>query len=215
MSGRAAALDRLKCCWIKLDITEGGQTIQGHYAADIAGLVLIDIRVAGKLVYREGVDNKGVWLWPSQDPAPRESAAQGAANAPLHGIEGNLVGLHRFAERGHKLKFLPPQKIDGRRNRVVEVVFKTGHTSYFYIDPSWLITRKRDERAYHPDVDQTKNRVESRYSDFKSVEGVTPSDRNEDYDLNAGTLLAVNQVTQRIWNPELAPQTFDRNFIPV
>lgn len=81
---------------------------------------------------------------------------------------------------------MPPAMIDGVRCQVVEVVFTTGHTSYFHIDPkSWMIARNRDERAYHPVVDQTKKRVESRYSDFKSVDGVTSSDRNEDYDLNA------------------------------
>lgn len=213
--GGAAALDRVTQCRIKLDITERGQTIQGNYAADIAGLVRIDIRVEGKLVYREGVDRKGVWLWPDGEAQPKDSTATGAANALLHGIEGNLVGLHRYASRGNRLSLMPEELIDGVRYQVVEVKYKTGHVSYLYIDPvTSMIARKRDERAYHPDVDQTKARVESRYLDFKTVDGIVSSDRNEDFDLRTGKLLSVNQVTAREWNPGIAAEVFERTYAP-
>jgi hypothetical protein len=211
--GGASALDRVKRGRIKLDITERGQTIQGVYLADIAGLVRIDIYVGGALVYREGVDNKGVWLWPAEEAAPKASVAEGAANALLHGIESNLVGMHRFAERGHKLRLMPRATLDGVTYHVIEVVFRTGHTSYFYIDPTtWLIMRRRDERAYHPDADPTHKRVETRYSDFRVVGGVKMTTRNEDYDLADGSLLSSQQVKEVVWNPEVAPGVFDRNF---
>lgn len=214
--GGAAALDRLKRCRIKLDIIEGGQTIQGVYSADIDGLVRIDIYAGGDLVYREGVDRAGVWLWPAGEAAPRASVAEGAGPALLHGIESNIVGLNRFAQRGHRLRLMPGALVDGVDYRVVEAVFATGHTSYFYLDPSnWLITRKRDERAYHPDVDTTKKRVESRHSDFRAVESVVSADRNEDFDLADGKLLSVNQVTERVWNPDFATGHFDRDAPPV
>jgi hypothetical protein len=155
-----------------------------------------------------------VWLWPSDEPAAKDSVAEGAANALLHGIEGNLVGMHRFAERGHTLRLMPPETLDGVTYQVVEVVFRTGHTSYFYIDPvSWQITRKRDERSYHPDADATQKHIESRYSDFKTLNGVVSSDRNEDYDLGTAALLSTNQVTARIWNPSITPGVFDRQYV--
>ena len=213
--GGAAALDRVRSCLIELDIIEGGSTIHGRYAADAAGLVRIDIYSENKLVYREGVDRQGVWLWPGGSDAPRASEATGAANALLHGAENHLFGLHRFAARGHKLRLMPAERIEGVEHPVVEVVYTTGHTSYFYLDPSsWMIVRRRDQRAYHPDVSTTQKRVETRFSDFRTVEGVVAAHHNVDIDLADGSLLSVNQVTSRKLNPVLPAGLFERSYTP-
>jgi hypothetical protein len=213
--GGAAALDRVRSCLVELDITERGQTISGRYAADAAGLVRIDIHAGGELVYREGVDSQGVWLWPQGDAAPRASEATGAANALLHGAENHLFGLHRFAERGHRLRLMPAERIDGVEYPVIEVVYRTGHTSYFYVDPeSWLLVRRRDRRAYHPDADATQQRIETLFSDFRSVDGVVASHHDVDREVGSGTVLASHQVTRRILNPRLPPGVFDRTYQP-
>ena len=213
--GGATALDRVRACLIELDITERGQTIQGRYAASVDRLVRIDIYAGGNLVYREGVDREGVWLWPGGETAPRPSVATGAANALLHGAENHLFGLHRFTERGHRLRLMPSERIDSRDHHVIEVVYETGHTSYFCIDrQSWQIVRRRDRRAYHPDADSTEQRVETLYSDFQTVAGVVAAHRNVDVDLGNGATLATNQVTRRLLNPELPAGLFDRAYIP-
>lgn len=212
--GGAAALDGVRSCLIELDITERGQTIQGRYAA-AAGLVRIDIYAGGNLVYREGVDRQGVWMWPGGSEAPRASEATGAANALLHGAENHLFGLHRFAERGHRLRLMSAERIEGVEYPVIEVVYTTGHTSYFYVDSaSWMIVRRRDQRAYHPDVDTTQQRVETLYSDFQTVDGVVAAHRNVDIDLANGSTLSTNQVTRRVLNPTLAENLFERTYTP-
>jgi len=212
--GGASALDRVRACQIELDIDERGQTIQGRYAASVDRLVRIDIYAGGNLVYREGVDREGVWLWPGGETAPRPSVATGAANALLHGAENHLFGLHRFVERGHRLQLMPSERIDGRDHHVIEVIYSTGHTSYFFIDPQgWQIVRRRDRRAYHPDADATEQRVETLYSDFQAISGVIAAHRNIDVDLANGAILATNQVTRRVLNPELPAGLFDRAYI--
>ncbi|MGZ8283651.1 MAG: hypothetical protein ACXWUN_11995, partial [Allosphingosinicella sp.] len=214
--GGAEALDRVHSCLIELDISEGGQTIQGRYAAHAAGLVRIDIYAGGNLVYREGVDRAGVWLWPGDAAAPRPSTADGAANALLHGAENHLFGLHRFRERSHALRLMPRERIDGVEHPVIEIAYRTGHRSYFYLDPStWQFARRRDERAYHPDVDTTRQRVETRFSDLQTVDGVVAAHRNVDIDLATGAVLATNQVNRRALNPPLPENVFDRNFGPI
>ena len=213
--GGAAALDRVRSCLIELDIEERGQTIQGRYAADTAGLVRIDIYASGNLVYREGVDRNGVWLWPASDPAPRASVATGAANALLHGAENHLVGLHRFAARGHRLRLMPSESIDGVAYPVIEIIYSTGHTSYFYLDPqTWLFARRRDERACHPDADTTRQRVETRFSDHQRIDDVIASHRQVDLDLATGGTLSTNQVTRRTLNPTLSAGLFERTYVP-
>jgi len=212
--GGAAALDRVHACLIELDINERGQTIRGRYAAHEDGLVRIDIFVGGNLVYREGVDRAGVWQWPGDAAAPSPSNADGAANALLHGAENHLFGLHRFRERGHQLRLMPSERIDSIEYPVIEIVYSTGHKSYFYVDPAtWLFARRRDERAYHPDVDTTRQRVETRYLDYQAVDGVVAAHRNLDIDLDTGAVLSTNQVTRRTLNPVLLPTNlFDRGY---
>ena len=208
--GGAAALDRVKALAIDVEIVEGGMTLNGHYAASTDGLVRIDVYAGGKLVGAEGVDSKGVWFLGKNGPEP--SVATGAANALTNGAENHFFGWHRFPERGHKLALMPAATIDGTSYQVVEVRYSTGHLSYFYVDPaSGLAVRRRDERAYHPDVSSTKQRVETRMSDFQPVEGVIAAHRNEDYDIDTGKLLSTNRVLARRINPSLAGDYFDRS----
>lgn len=208
--GGAAALDRMHSIGVDVEIVEGGQTLNGHYAASTAGLVRIDVYDAGTHVGSEGVDANGVWILGKDGPRP--SVATGAGNALTHGAENHLFGWHRFPARGHKLALMPSETIDGVTYPVVEIHYSTGHVSYFYIDPiSSQAVRRRDERAYHPDVDQAKQRVETRMSDFVAVDGIVAAHRNEDYDLGTGKLLSTNRVLARRVNPPLAANYFDRN----
>jgi hypothetical protein len=190
--GGAKALDRVRALRIDVEIVEGGQTLNGRYAANVAGMVRIDVYAGGKLVGAEGVDSKGVWNLGKNGPEP--SVATGAANALTNGAENHLFGWH------------------GVTYPVVEVRYSTGHISYFYVDPaSWQAVRRRDERAYHPDNDPTKQKVESRFYDFQSVDGVVASHRATDIDLVTGKILSTNRTLARNINPPLAADYFDRD----
>lgn len=214
--GGAAALDRVRTCAIDLEITERGSTIQGRYYASVERLARIDIVIGGQRAYSEGLDADGVWLWPGDEPVARASVAEGAANALLHGVEGNVIGLHRFRERGARLVLSPPETLDGVTYHVIECTYSTGHVTYFYIDPSsWLLVRKRDERAYHPDVDSTQQHVESRFSDWQSVDGVVAPHLNADYNIDTGALLSTARVLSRRLNPDLPEGLFSRSYQPV
>lgn len=210
--GGAAALDRVRALHIDVEIVEGGQTLTGRYAANVDGLVRIDIYADGKKVYAEGVDGKGVWRWTGGPDPAQPSTAAGAANALTNGAENHLFGWHRFAARGHKLALMPPAVIDGITHQVVEARFNTGQISYFYVDPvSWQAVRRRDERAYHPDVSTTKQQVETRFSEFVSIEGVATAHLNTDFDLATGKILSTNRVLARHPNPRLSSDYFERD----
>jgi hypothetical protein len=217
--GGVAALDRVRSCRIGVDILERGQALQGRYAADASDprrtVVRIDIYVGGNHVGSEGVDREGVWNRGPGDAAPTPSVATGAANALLHGAENHLFGLHRFAERGHRLRLMPAERIDGVEYPIVEVVYTTGHTSYFYVDPAtWMLARRRDERAYHPDVDQTRQRIETRYADFQTVDGIVAPHRQVDVNLANNAEMSTNHVRERLLNPSFPEGLFDRNWRP-
>ena len=211
--GGARALDRMRAVLFDVEINEGGQKLNGRYAASKNGLVKVDIYVDGKYVGGEGIDRAGVWTTGKNGPEP--SVATGAANALLHGAEDKLYGWHRFAARGHQLVLMPPQTIDGFTYQVVQIRYSTGHVSYYYVDPrTWQAVRRRDERAFHPDVDQTKQKVESIYSDFRAVGGVVAPHADTDIDLATGKVLATHPVLRRQVNPDLPADYFDRNRKP-
>jgi hypothetical protein len=110
---------------------------------------------------------------------------------------------------------MPSETIDGTNYPVIEVRYRTGHVSNFYLDPATgHFARRRDERAYHPDADTRRQRVETRYSDLQTVDGVIAAHRNVDVDLDSGAELSVNQVRRRQLNPALADGYFDRGFTP-
>jgi hypothetical protein len=210
--GGAAALDRMHSLLVDVEIVEGGHTLGGPYAANKAGLVRVDIYAAGKNVYSEGVDRAGVWRWTGGPGPAQPSVATGAANALTNGAENHLFGWNRFPARGHKLALMPPASIDGTLYQVVEVRYATGQVSYFYVNPAnWQAERRRDERAYHPDNDQTKQQIESRYSDFVAVDGVIASHRSVDVDLATGKTLSTGRTLARRINPVLKESYFDRN----
>jgi hypothetical protein len=207
--GGAAALDRVRTTALDVQIFDSGMTLTGRYAANVEGLVRMDVYSSGKLVGSEGIDADGVWILGPEGPRP--SVATGAANALKHGAEDRLFGWHRFEERGHKLRLMPPIILSGVPHEVVEIRYSTGHTSFFYVDTStWQATRRRDQRAYHPDVDSSSRRVETRMSDFEAVSHVMAAHRTEDFDLDSGSLLSINRVLSRRVNPRLPSDYFAR-----
>lgn len=208
--GGADRLDRVRSMAIGVEIREGKMALEGRYAATVDGQVRVDVFADGKRVFSEGIDDEGLWSR-SGDGDAEPGTATGAKNALLHGAEDKLFGWHRFDERGHILRLLSPQEIDGTRLPVVEVRYRTGHVSYFYLDPeSWLVVRKRDERAYHPDLDPTKIRVESRFSGSRLVDDIQFHEVTTDVNLDSGEVIAVNRVKQRFINPSLCNDYFDR-----
>lgn len=214
--GGAAALDAVRTCAMELEINENGQTIPLRYYASVDRLARVDVIIDGQRAYGEGMDANGVWLWEGDAPAAAASVAEGAANALLHGVEMNLVGLHRFQERGSRLTLQAPETIDGVVYHVIECVFPTTHVTNLNIDPSsWQITRRRDRRAYHPDADTAQQNVETRNSDFQTVDGVVAAHLNEDYDIDSGAKISSACVLTRRVNPDLPERLFDRSFTPI
>lgn len=207
--GGAAALDRVRLVSIDVEIDEGGQKLNGHYAATSDRLARIDVYADGKSVFSEGLDAEGGWFWNGKEI--KTSNAGGVA-ALRNGADNNALGWHRFEARGHEFSLMPEETIDGTAYPVVEILYTTGQRSYFYLDPqTWLAVRRRDERAYHPDVDSTKQRVETRFSNFEHVEGVVAPHLDQDFDLATNKLLASHRVLARRLNPELSEDYFDRH----
>jgi hypothetical protein len=184
--GGAPALDRIRTMEAVVRVTEPSFTVLGRYLATTEGRVRVDVYSDGARAFSEGVDDQGVWGWAGGKPAPEPSSEKGR-QALLHGIEYNLVGLHRYPDRGQRLSLVGRETLGERELVALQANFADGFETRFYLDPdSWLIVRRRDRRAYHPDVDAREKRIESRFGDFRTVDGVVSPFLNEDHDLDSG-----------------------------
>jgi hypothetical protein len=168
--GGAAALDRVRAVRMDVEVRVRGLDLLVTYEAGVDGRVAVEVFRDGERVYAEGI----------------EAGADGDV-ALRHGAELHLFGLHRFAERGHRLALVAENE--------VEVTFANGALATLTLAP--LLVARRDVRAYHPEADERKQRIESRYSDFVAVDGVLAAHASEDVDLDTGAVLATQRVLRR------------------
>ncbi|MEO6579842.1 MAG: hypothetical protein ABIN83_01660 [Sphingomicrobium sp.] len=210
--GGAAARDRIHSKRVALTIIEKGDKLEAVYRCSSEPTWRIDIYAGGNHVFCEGLDSKGPWLW-GGGPAAKD-AVPDAKRTGLQGIEFHLYGLHRFASRGHALSLDAPQTIDGTRYHVIRVKMNEAYETFLFINPrTWLVDRRRDERAPHPDLDSTRKFLETRYSDYRRSSGILTAFEERQVDLTTGALVNSSTVRQVEFNFRPAPGTFDRAWI--
>jgi hypothetical protein len=210
--GGAAALDAVHSEATEIEMTEKGSTIQAHYKCTSDPFFRIDIYDHDKHVFCEGLDADGPWIWPSSEPAAKQGVADGKKTA-LEGIEFNLYGLHLFPKRGNKLILVGREEIALVNYYVVQVDLKDSYRTFLYIDPqTWLIGRRRDNRAFHPDLDQTKKNIETQYGDYRVVSGVRSAFLQHQVDLESGEIKQVVAVKKLVYNPPIDPSVMSRSY---
>jgi hypothetical protein len=209
MGGRAA-IEAVQAVEVALHIKDPGFEVDGVYRAARPGRMRIDIMADGKRVYMERFDGEKGWQWNGKEE--KEEGATPTA-ALRHGVElpGNLFGLHEVQQRGHRLELRGREKIDGVEFYVLRMTFADGDETQLLIDPAtWRITRRRDVRALHPDVDPTKTTIESRKSDWRQVDGVWFAFAGEDVDLKTGKVLETTRVKEIKLDPPIDPSIFSQ-----
>src|SRR5215475_13079693 len=158
MGGRDR-IESVQTLEVTLHIKDPGFEVDAVYHAARPGKMRIDILDHGQRVYMERFDGAKGWQWTGKEE--KEEGVVPTA-ALRHGVElpGNLFGLHELQKRGHRLELTGREKVDGVDYYVLRLVFADGYESSLYVDPeTWRITRRRDVRALHPDVDPTKTTI--------------------------------------------------------
>lgn len=197
--GGMRRLRRLRSMDALLRITEPGFVVTGRYRAERIGRMRIDVFADGKRAFSEGIDDKGAWAWPGGEERPKPIGDAGRF-ALEHGIVFNLVPLFDVTRMGHKLTLVsadPP---------CVQIDFADGFATRLFLDVgSGHIRRRQDRRAYHPDVDATRKRIETRASDFREDDGVVSPWLSEDYDLDSGQRIGRAETLRLSWDKPFGP----------
>jgi hypothetical protein len=209
MGGRAA-IEALKSIEVELHIVDPDFEVNGKYRAARPGRMRIDVMAHGKHVYTGAFDGDRGWRWKGKGAAIDEESAEATA-ALRHGVElpGKLVGLHELRQRGHRVDLAGRERIDGTDYYALRITMNDGYTTTLYVDSkNWLITRRRDVRPLHVDIDPTPTTIESRFSDFRKVNGVLFAFASTDTDLATGKVLETTRVRSIKVNPQFNPAIF-------
>jgi hypothetical protein len=128
-----------------------------------------------------------------------------------HGTQfpGAIFSLKDMQANGHNLEYIGREQVDGVDYYVLKLTLSDGFVTYRYVNPStWLIDRSRDFRAFHPALDSHATWVETRWSDYRPVEGLRYAFSSVNVDLNTGKQLASQKLTSLKINPEFDPALF-------
>jgi hypothetical protein len=207
MGGRAV-IEAVQSVEVSLHIADPGFEVDGIYRAARPGRMRIDIMADGKRVYMERFDGEKGWQWNGKEEKEEGPTPTAALK---HGLEfpGNLFGLHEMQKRGHRLELAGREKIDDLEYYVLRVTLADGYETSLLVDPqTWRITRRRDVRALHPDVDPTTTTIEVRKSDWRQIDGVWFAFAGEDVDLKTGKVLESTVVKEINVNPAIDDSLF-------
>ena len=208
MGGRAA-IEAVQSIEVNLHISDPGRfEADGIYYAARPGKMRIDVFASGKHVFTEAFDGQRGWEW---NGAESKTASPMASAALQHGVElpGHIFGLHEIRQRGHKLELSGREKIDGTDYYALRLTMRDGYETTLYVDPnSWLITRRRDFRPLHVDIDPTPTTIEQKSWDFRKVNGVQFPFSGSETDLKTGKVLETSQIKSIKVNPTIDPTFF-------
>src|ERR1044072_1260515 len=152
MGGRAA-IEAVQSIRIDLHIKDPSFEVDGTYYATRPGKMRIDVSAEGRHVFTEAFDGRNGWQW--EGKGEQMPATDKATAALRDGVElpGKLFGLHELRARGHRMKSIGREQIDGVNYYVLQLILNDGAAISLYVDPnSWLVTRRRDVRPLHADV---------------------------------------------------------------
>ena len=208
--GGRTAIESVHSIRIDLHIVDPGYEVDGTYLAARPGRMRIDITADGKHVYTEAFNGTRAWQWKGKGE-PVDESAKGAA-ALRDGVElpGHLFGLHELRSRGHRVELVGREKVEGINYHLLRLTLSDGHSTTLYLDPdSWLITRRRDVRPLHPDVDPTPTTIEYKMTDFRRIGGLLFPFLSTDTDLATGKVLETTTIRSISLNPEIVPAVFE------
>lgn len=177
-----------------------------------AGRMRIDLYAGNDRVFSEGYDGREGWSWPGGEDhaAP---ASPPAVAALRRGVElpDKIFALHELPARGHHLELTGFVAEAGRRFAVIELTLADGFSAEYWLDTaSWMIARRRDHRPHHVDLDPRPITIETRFEDYRLINGTPFAHRSIEVELPAGKVLSQVTVLAIELDPPVESTSFAR-----
>ena len=209
-SGGAAAYTAIQNIRIQLVIEEPEFIVRGDYRATSLGYMRIDIYDGESRIFSEGIDELGGWQQFGEGTPIEKLSAEGFA-ALNRGIDENLQGLYKLAERGHQAEALEPLTHNGVAYHRIGLTTKDGFERHYFIHPeTWMIDYTRESSALHPDMDPEQRPVESYNSKFMNLCGIRIGGETQTIDLETREQIQQSMITDSQCNLDLQQLAISR-----
>lgn len=189
---------------VELQIIEPEFTVDIIYHAQRPDLVHVNVQMESQIVFIESYN--GEFAWQKLGDQVAEISSVEGTGALRRGAVGNLYLLADYPSLERQLTLLSPTEIENTSFYTVQVTHPDGHEEYKYIHPeTFFVTRERDQRALHPDMDPTIRLTENRKFDFQEVDGLMWSFRSEKVDLGTNEVIQSTQIKKIALNSVIDP----------
>lgn len=207
--GGGPALDGVQTMVQRSRIVEGAYRDIAVFATDRSGRMRVDIFADGQRVFAESYDGEKAYQWSQRDGQSEASERGTVALSHTPQLPNHIFRLKDMAANGHSLELLEHEVIDGTEYSVLELTLSDGFETYLWVDrESGFVTRVRNTRALHVDVDDQERVIETRISDFRPVQGIVHPHRVEEVDLKTGETLVEIDLLSLELNQELPDSYF-------
>lgn len=205
--GGLAAIQAVESTDVRLTIDEGW-VVDGRYLATRGGNMRIDVYAGDERVFTEALLDGNAWSM-QQGETSGTPITEEEVQILWRGVLGNLYAMQEWPDHGVEVIAHGPERLDGERFWVVNITHADGFEDRYYLDiDTFLIARQRSDHALHLAVDPTVQRFETRYFDYREVEGVMFPFREEKYDLGTGDRVQLTTIHSREINPVIDEGNF-------
>ena len=169
----------------------------------------------GQTRFTEAFNGTKAWQWNEGDSLAKPVNKKGTA-ALSHGIElpGHLYTLLDMAPRGNTLEYVGDEERLNTVGHLLKLTLKDGHEKYYFLAAkTGVLLASRDQRAFHPDLDNTEVLIETRLEDFRDFQGVVKSFKSVNWDLTNDKWLATTQVLSLTYDQDIDDGYFEPEHI--
>lgn len=203
------AFESLHAVRLQAQITEPAFQVTGDYVAMRDDRMRVDIFAEGERVFTEALGPEGGWQRGGDDSPTKGVNAEGEG-VLRRGLIAKLYPLARWPEHGFVLEYAGEVPDGSGRAHAIDVTGPTGFHRRLLIDPhSFRLIAARETSALHPDLDPTKSAVETRFEDYRWVDGILISHRSVKRDVDTDAQLQEVVILDAQVNPVLDPRHFE------
>ena len=207
--GGQTALDSVQTMIKRSLIVEGDYRDIAVFATDRKGRMRVDIFADDQRVFAESYDGESAYQWNPKDGQSAASERGTVALSHTPQLPNHIFRLKDLVANGHTLELLGHEEIDGADYSALKLTLSDGFENYLWADSkSGFVTRVRNTRALHVDIDDEEKVIETRISDFRQVRDIVHPHSVVEVDLRTGEKLVEVSLLSVELNKELPSNYF-------
>ena len=207
--GGEAALDAVRTMVKTSLIVEGKYRDIAVFVTDRMGRMRVDLFDDSERVFAESFDGTQGHQWDPKNGQVLASERGTIALSHTPQLPNHIFRLKDMRANGHSLEHVERDRTAEDGFALLKLTLQDGFVNYLWLDErNGLVKRVRNTRALHVDIDDEEKLIETRISDFRSIESIVHPHKVVEVDLRSGeTLVDVTLLALQI-NTQIPEQYF-------